>query len=165
MRPQPLAEAASAVPKSPGLYAWWAAPDVLSEFPGLANPADTSLRLIYIGISLRPLRQRIVQEHLKRTRRSTLRRALAALLLEAEGFTTMLADRGQVVLVPDDELRLTEWMHRDLSLTWAEAADPRPIEGALIAELAPPLNIDGSASTPQRDRLRQARKAYRASVE
>lgn len=163
-RPIPVGDASDALPMTPGLYAWWASPSVLPDFPGALNPVDPTVRLLYVGISLRPLRTRVRREHLRQTRRSTLRRALAALLRVDEGYTTTTADNGHVVLTPDDEVRLTEWMKRHLRLTWSESSNPKPIEDELIADLAPPLNVKGASSSPQRDRLVRARAAYRASV-
>lgn len=162
--PVSIGHAVSALPAAPGLYAWWAAPSVLSAFPGPMNSFDSGLRLLYVGITARPLRTRIRQEHLKTTRRSTLRRALAALLMVAEQYRTMPADRGNVVLVPEDEARLTRWMNEHLFLTWSEASEPRPLEEALIVELAPPLNTERAPTSAQRAMLEATRADYRASA-
>src|SRR4051794_29257476 len=51
---------------------------------------------------------------------STLRRTLAG-LLASEGYRTTWTDR--VVLIPQDETRLTAWMYAHLRLTWAKDAD------------------------------------------
>jgi hypothetical protein len=156
-----LDEAVPALPEAEGLYAWWAATTVLPAFGGLINPDMSSYRLAYIGIARR-LRARIVGNHLRRSGGSTLRRTLASLLLEAEGYQTMWTDR--VVLVPADELRLTAWMHQHLSLTWAQQPQPRQLEAQLIARLQPPLNISASADTADRTAIQRARIAFRASA-
>jgi hypothetical protein len=156
-----LDEAVPALPQAEGLYAWWAATTVLPAFGGLVNPYKSSHRLLYIGIARR-LRARIVGNHLRRTRGSTLRRTLAGLLLEAEGYHTMWTDR--VVLVPADESRLTAWMYQHLSLTWAEQPQPRRLEAQLIARLQPPFNVSDSADTGDRTAVRRARAAFRTSA-
>ena len=148
------------LPLSPGVYAWWAAPAVLPEFPGPTSVAGK--RLLYLGITKRPLRTRILREHLRSSRRSTLRRALAALLMPSERYRTHRV-AGHVVLTPADEERLTAWMFEHLSLTWFTHDDPRSVEGSLIRELEPPLNVSEARETDHRRRLRDARKAYRAS--
>ncbi|WP_026453332.1 GIY-YIG nuclease family protein [Saccharomonospora iraqiensis] len=162
--PLPLAEAQPRLPRAPGLYAWWASPDVLPDFPGTAHPDTPELRLLYLGITTRTLRSRVTAEHLRQSRRSTLRRTLAALLMADEGYRTR-REHGHVVLTGDDEDRLTTWMRARLRLTWAGHHDPRPVETALLAELAPPLNLAGTTPTTIRSRLTAARAAYRASAD
>ncbi|MDH2389036.1 GIY-YIG nuclease family protein [Streptomyces sp. HNM0663] len=159
--PSPLAAATSALPTTAGLYAWWAPPGVLSDFPGLLNSAEPERRLLYLGKATR-LRSRIVSNHLKRSGSSTLRRTLAGLLMPTEGYRTMWSDR--VILLPEDEQRLTEWMHRHLTLTWVEYPDPLIVEAVLISALRPPLNVDGAEQSPVRDRVKQARSAYYESA-
>lgn len=68
-----LEEATVVLPRTAGLYAWWAPPAVLPELPGPANAADPTKRLLYVGIARR-LRARIVGNHLRRSGTSTLRR-------------------------------------------------------------------------------------------
>jgi len=55
-------------------------------------------------------------------------------------------------------------MHRHLTLTWAEYPDPVPLETALISSLCQPLNLDGAAHGPARDRVQEARNTYYASA-
>ena len=93
--------------RSSGVYAWWAAPSVFPDLPGPPNGNVPGLRLLYVGRATN-LRGRILRNHLRRSGSSTLRRTLAG-LLSAEGYRTMWTDR--VVLVPEDETRLTAWMH------------------------------------------------------
>jgi hypothetical protein len=119
------------------------------------------MRLLYIGIAGR-LRTRIVGNHLRRSGTSTLRRTLAGLLLEVEGYRTTWTDR--VVLVPDDERRLTGWMHEHLALTWTEHPEPRTLEPVLIARLRPPLNVDGAVADLTRDAIKRARAAFYVSA-
>jgi hypothetical protein len=159
--PVQLHEAVPALPQTEGLYAWWASTTVLSALPGPINPNMPDQRLLYIGIALR-LRARIAGNHLRRSGSSTLRRTLAGLLMEAEGYQTMWTDR--VTLVPADEIRLTAWMHQHLLLTWTQQPQPRQYETELIPRLQPPLNIEGTGSAAERTVVRRARTAFRASA-
>lgn len=122
-----------------GVYAWWAAPSVLPDLPGPPNDSDPSRRMLYLGRAT-SLRGRILRNHLRRSGSSTLRRTLAGLLV-SEGYRTTWTDR--VVLVPEDETRLTAWMHEHLRLTWAEDSEPTIIEAELVRRLHPPLNVHG----------------------
>jgi hypothetical protein len=65
---------------------------------------------------------------------------LAGLLL-SEGYRTTWTDR--VVLVAENEARLTAWMYAHLRLTWAEDAEPATIEAELVQRVHPPLNVHG----------------------
>ncbi|MFC9465690.1 GIY-YIG nuclease family protein [Streptomyces coelicoflavus] len=159
--PRSLSEAAAALPRTAGLYAWWAPPSTLPSFPGPVNPADPGRRLLYLGKATR-LRTRVTSNHLRRSGSSTLRRTLAGLLMPTEGYRTVRTDR--VILVPEDEERLTAWMHEHLSLTWAEHPDPHSAERELITRLHPPLNVDGASAGDALDAVRKARARYHESA-
>jgi hypothetical protein len=110
----PAAQQPAAVggaPAAPGLYAWWTIPGAV---PGIAGPAHSSaaLELLYVGIapsrltSKASLRSRLLGNHAAgSTGASTLRRSLAALLTEDQGYGTRWTSR--TVLLPEDEVRLT----------------------------------------------------------
>ncbi|MFI5847174.1 GIY-YIG nuclease family protein [Micromonospora chalcea] len=137
--PVALDVAVKRLARGSGVYAWWAPPSVLPDLPGPPNDSDPSRRLLYLGQAT-SLRGRILRNHLRRSGSSTLRRTLAGLLV-SEGYRTTWTDR--VVLVPEDETRLTAWMHEHLCLTWAEDAEPAVIEAELVRRLHPPLNVHG----------------------
>lgn len=161
MKPPILpSEIAARVPREPGLYAWWAPPTILPDMPGPAHPGDPGLRLLYIGLAT-ALRSRLGQNHMRRSGSSTLRRTLAGLLLDDEGYRTRWTDR--VVLVDEDEVRLTEWMTTNLRVSWCTHPEPRQVEGDVISTLRPPLNVD-HASGPVCDVVKAARKRYRGSA-
>jgi hypothetical protein len=143
-----------------GLYGWWAPTDVLADLPGPAHPHEPGMRMLYLGIAT-DLRRRVRSNHLRRSGTSTLRRTLAGLLLEPESLRTTWTDR--VVLVDEDEVRLTAWMDEHLRLTWCAAAEPRRSEAALIERLRPPLNVE-HASGPHVDAVTAARARYYASA-
>jgi len=137
--PVGLDTAAKSLGRGSGVYAWWADVSVLPDLPGPSHDTVPSLRMLYLGRAGN-LRGRILRNHLRRSGSSTLRRTLAGLLV-SENYRTTWTDR--VVLVPDDELRLTAWMHKHLKLTWAEQVDPENTEAELVWRLHPPLNVIG----------------------
>lgn len=143
-------------PSAPGLYAWWAPPTILPEMAGPAHPSTTDLRLLYVGLATK-LRSRLASNHLRRSGSSTLRRTLAGLLLDEQGYRTRWTDR--VLLVDEDETRLTEWMGAHLRVSWCEHPTPREVEGDIIRALHPPLNVD-HASGPGVDIVKTARRRY-----
>ena len=98
---------------------------------------------------------------MKRTGSSTLHRTLAGLLLDDEGLQTRWTDR--VVLVDEDEVRLTRWMATNLRVSWCEHPTPLDVEPAVIETLGPPLNVD-HASGSARQVIKAARQRYYASA-
>ncbi|WP_229706326.1 GIY-YIG nuclease family protein [Micromonospora sonchi] len=142
-----------------GVYAWWAGPSILPDLPGPPNDSIPSLRLLYLGRAT-SLRGRILRNHLRRSGSSTLRRTLAGLLV-SEGYRTTWTDR--VVLVPEDEARLTAWMSAHLRLTWAEDAEPTTIEAELVRRLHPPLNVHGVDPEHIQAAVVAAKNSYNAS--
>jgi hypothetical protein len=153
-------EVPTRTPAAAGLYAWWASPAVLPALAGPTHPRQPDLRLLYVGIATR-LRSRLASNHLRRSGSSTLRRTLAGLLLDDEPFRTRWTDR--VVLVDEDEIRLTNWMTTNLRVSWCEHPAPRDVEGVLIQILRPPLNVD-HATGPSLDLIKAARRRYYASA-
>lgn len=133
---------------------------ILPDLKGPPNTTDESVRLLYVGITTK-LRSRLGQNHMRRTGSSTLRRTLAGLLLDAEALRTRWTDR--VVLVDEDEARLTSWMEANLRVSWCEHPTPRDVESTIIERLVPPLNLD-HATGPARDQIKAARKHYYASA-
>jgi len=143
-----------------GVYAWWAAPSVFPDLPGPANGNTPSLRLLYLGRAT-SLRGRILRNHLRRSGSSTLRRTLAG-LLPSEGYRTTWTDR--VVLIPEDEARLTAWMYAHLHLTWAEDPEPATVEAELVRRLHPPLNVSGVDPENVQAAVVAAKNAYDTSA-
>ncbi|MEO3927779.1 GIY-YIG nuclease family protein [Micromonosporaceae bacterium B7E4] len=157
--PVGLDVAVKGLSRGSGVYAWWAAPSILPELPGPPSGSVPSLRLLYLGRAT-SLRGRILRNHLRRSGSSTLRRTLAG-LLTSEGYRTTWTDR--VVLVPEDEAKLTAWMYTHLRLTWAEAAEPATIEAELVRRLHPPLNVHGVDPEHVQAAVVAAKNAYNTS--
>ena len=161
--PVPVGAAEPRVPTGPGLYAWWAGPGALPGIAGPPHPSVSGLELLYVGIGA-GLRARMVDRHVRGgTGASTLRRSLAALLMDEEGLRTRWTTT-RVVLVPEDERRLTQWIRTRLSVTWCEHPDPDGVEPAVIALLGPPLNLDHNAGHASYRTVKAARAAWRASA-
>ena len=157
--PIPLGVAVKRLSRGSGVYAWWASSSVLPGLPGPTNDHDPSLRLLYLGRAT-SLRGRILRNHLRRSGSSTLRRTLAGLLV-SEGYRTTWTD--QVVLVPEDEARLTAWMYAHLRLTWAEEPEPEIVEADLVRRFHPPLNVHGVDPEDLEPTVVAAKNAYNAS--
>ncbi|TFV62005.1 UNVERIFIED_ORG: GIY-YIG nuclease family protein [Bacillus sp. AZ43] len=160
--------ARDAVPAEPGLYAWWSLPGALPGITGPRHP-DGGHELVYVGLarsgpsSRATLRSRVVGNHIRGTTgQSTLRRSLASLLVEREGWRSRFTDRP--LLVPDDEVRLDAWMQQHLALTWAVHEEPWTVEAQVIAELTPPLNQSANASHPLYRHVRDARSRWRTAA-
>ena len=159
--------AREAIPARPGLYAWWSQP---SSLPGISGPPhpDGEYELLYVGIarsgpsSRATLRSRVVGNHIGGTTgQSTLRRSLASLLYEQEGWRSRYTDRP--LLSADDEARLSDWMQGNLKLSWTLHEQPWTVEAQVIAELTPPLNQSANSSHPQYRFVREARRRWRAA--
>ena len=161
-RPATPDTASAALSRASGVYAWWARPAIFPDLPGMPNDADPSVRLLYVGRAS-SLRGRIPRNDLRRSANSSLRRTLAGLLMPVEGYRTMWTDR--VVLVPEDELRLTTWMRANLRLTWAEHSHPEEIEDELVWRLVPPLNVYGVGPEDVQASVVAAKAAYESSAQ
>ncbi len=135
---------------------------------GSVHP-DEDLQLLYVGIarsgptSKGTLRSRVVGNHIRGTTgQSTLRRSLAALLSEREGWRSRWTTRP--VLVAEDEVRLSQWMAQVLRLTWATHPEPWTVEAAIIEQLQPPLNQAANRDHPLYRYVRDARSRWRAAA-
>lgn len=169
--PLALDAARPLLPRAGGLYAWW----ILNQaLPGVsANPHLTlaELDLLYVGIapsgstSKSTLRSRVIGNHMRgNIAASTLRRTLAALLLDVLALTPV--EKGDKVKLPKEQnTQLGRWQHQHqhLRLTWHAAPKPWLLERAVIAKLRPPLNLAAnqdhefySTLSDARRRLQQA---------
>jgi hypothetical protein len=152
-----IREAESSVPNRPGLYAIHAEPTTLREI-GIDH-IDGPL---YVGKAERSLRGRDLRTHFAtdpdrpaRTGGSTVRRSFAALLADRLSLTPVPRDlpnpnpayAASFALSPDDDERLTGWMHEHLRLAvWpsahgVSAAQLGTIESELIVFWRPPINL------------------------
>jgi hypothetical protein len=70
------------------------------------------------------------QNHMHRSSSSALRRTLAGLLLDEQGYRTRWTSR--VVRIDEDELRLASWMTDKLKVFRVEHPQPRTVEATII---------------------------------
>jgi hypothetical protein len=146
----------------PGLYSWWVDERGAAD---LAAGLGTSFEpgMIYAGLggatrwpsgrrSTNTLWSRIAGMHLgSRHEFSTFRRTLGAILAHGRGDSTI------------DELRLTQWMREHLKVVavpWTDADTLGRLEGDVLRELDPPLNLQGMADSPTRRRLTELRRTH-----
>ena len=167
--PLRIGQATPEIPTEPGLYAWWALADALPGVTGPEHPTE-QLELLYVGIarsgesSKSTLRSRVVGNHIRGTTgQSTLRRSLAALLSEREGWRSTWTTRP--VLIPGDEQRLSEYMGANLQLTWAAHPRPWTVEAAVIEQLRPPLNQADNRAHPLYRYVKDARSRWRTAAQ
>lgn len=66
---------------APGFYAWWDPAGALARLPD-GFPEVITVMPLYIGIAQKTLAERAGKIHLEKTRMSTIRRSLAALLVD-----------------------------------------------------------------------------------
>lgn len=162
------------LPSSPGLYA------IVAQDP---NVVQTELRLdasasagdvLYIGKAEDSLRKRLAGKHFADggTARSTLRRTLAALLVDHLDLEPVSApSAGRFTLTPESGQQLTAWMSRHLAVrVWAapigfEDVTPlKCIEKPVIEAQAPPLNLTYGGASPESKQLRQRIMEARADM-
>jgi hypothetical protein len=149
-------------PPSPGVYAIFAAPDIILPLEDIAAE-----RPLYVGMTESSLE---VRDHFGRKTSgfSTIRRSLGALLRESLDLSAIPRAPGpsktnavNFRFAEDGESRLSDWMRQ--SLTWsfvATSTAPVRLEASLIAMLRPPLNLTGWPN-PQRKYLTALRRACR----
>lgn len=164
-------EVAAAVPSEPGLYAVRGTATAWSDLGiGAGHGSDIPL---YVGKAQKSLASRDVRVHFgigssggSTTGQSTLRRSLAALLVDQLQLRPVPREKSpphrfaMYSLDEASEKRLSEWIHTYLRLSiWVtppEASESLgAVESAVISRWIPPLNLKSSPSpSPE---LRKAR--------
>ncbi|VXC29828.1 GIY-YIG nuclease family protein [Nocardioides sp. AX2bis] len=143
------AEAADVVARERGLYAFHGSPRAWSDL-GLEPQLDD--QPLYVGKAEASLRDRDVGTHFAtgRTGSSTVRRSLAALLVDRLDLVAVPRNLARpdgsasFGLEPRGDLRLSEWMERHLLLaTWIGPGGVLlgEVETAVLLRLRPPLNL------------------------
>jgi hypothetical protein len=156
--------AADLVPDQPGLYAFYGEKQPWTE---LALEPAFDGQPLYVGKAERSLNGRDVRTHFAtgKTGSSTVRRSLAALLIDDVGLVAVPRNLAKpdgsanYALDPPSDARLSTWMENHLRLaTWVrpDGLVLGDIEIAVVLRLRPPLNLD-KVGEP-RERLRRARR-------
>jgi hypothetical protein len=160
------------VPDFPGAYAWF----FRTPLSGLSVEncvVREGAALLYVGIAprfrrtgadrtTRTLRARVKNHVFGNVRTSTLRRSLAALLIDELSLTAY--KRGNRISLADDESRITEWCRNNAMLAWTFCEKPWELEHELLSALTLPLNLAGNARSPQRRFLSGRRNALFANA-
>jgi hypothetical protein len=140
----------SAAPDEAGIYAWWF--DELPNVPLTGALEQNGFRLAYVGIasyrpgSRRTLRQRLRNHCSGPIATSTLRRSLAAVLIDQLNLHPCRMQGQKTRLADGEEARLTEWLAAHGRVSWIASATPWLLEDELLLNgpsLA--LNIRGNA--------------------
>jgi hypothetical protein len=139
----------SAAPDEAGIYAWWF--DELPNVPLVGALEQDGFRLAYVGIaSYRPGSRRTLRQRLRNhcngpIATSTLRRSLAAVLLDELALHPHHGAGKKVRLPEEEEARLSHWLSNHGRVAWI--INPAPwLEEAELPRAGPPLvlNIQGN---------------------
>jgi hypothetical protein len=152
------ADVAAALPREPGLVAWWLASNALSACsPGsltsddrIAASSTATPTLLAVGVAT-SLRNRVTRQDLWRTGVSWPRRCLAGLLLDELALSPVWA--AEVVLPRADEDRLTGWMLAHLQLGWHADERRRELLAPLADALRPVLREDTEPARSAEERF------------
>ena len=141
----------------------------ISALPTLGYTVETKLfngqNLIYTGIAGTSIRERIWRNHLGgNAGHSTLRLTLGCLF----GYTFIPRDKkdpdnGHVRFNEDDERELTAWMKKNLIFHYLPCDTPKVVEGELIGQFNPPLNLSGNIN-PVNQEFRSALTLLRSQT-
>jgi hypothetical protein len=160
----------SPVPKVPGIYAWCFR-EVPPDVPVQSCVRVGGLPVLYVGISpsappmngkqpsKQSLRRRICYHFRGNAAGSTLRLTLGC-LLSIELRRVGSGDR--LTFGPAGEAILSEWMHKNALVTWLSRDAPWQDEGGLIADLKPPLNLQGNRDHAFHKKLSELRANAKA---
>jgi hypothetical protein len=139
----------SAAPDQAGIYAWWF--DELPNVPLEGSWEKGGFRLAYVGIasyrpgSRRTLRQRLYNHCKGPIATSTLRRSLAAILIDELDLHPFVGNGHKIRLADGEEARLSAWLAAHGRVAWIADATPWVYETELLKK-GPPLvlNIRGN---------------------
>jgi hypothetical protein len=143
-----------------GVYAWHGDEAAAALVSCALGPVRAGP--LYFGRTNATLNARIVRNHLRNTKSSTLRRSLAVLLWD----DLDLRCTGPNTIDAESNIRLTQWMLEHLSVAIVPILGKShiaQIEGDVLPLLDPPLNIVKVVNNPGRTRLRALRRLHLAA--
>jgi excinuclease UvrABC nuclease subunit len=132
-------------PKTSGIYVMYAKNNIIFDFITI-NKGE----IIYIGKSESSLSDRKTKQHFssESTGRSTVRRSLGAILKKEFDIKCFLRGKGKskndsncYIFDKESEIRLTNWMNENISMSFFVTNNPEEIEVRLIAKYNPILNL------------------------
>jgi len=135
-------------------------PDVGIEFE--MKPYQ-GFKVIYTGIAGTSLRKRDYRQHFtgNNAGSSTLRKSLGSLFGYPKIARDKNASNGKTKFNISDEIKLSEWMMKNLLLYFKTNSNPDELENELITTLNPPLNLSKNMSLRNkefRNKLSELRK-------
>lgn len=135
-------------------------PDVGIEFE---MKLYQGFKVIYTGIAGTSLRKRDYRQHFtgNNAGSSTLRKSLGSLFCFSKIARDKNDSNGKTKFNISDEIKLSEWMMRNLLLYFKINSNPDELENELITTLNPPLNLSKNKSFRNkefRNRLSELRK-------
>ncbi|MBK8946448.1 MAG: hypothetical protein IPM32_14425 [Ignavibacteriae bacterium] len=151
IRFNPLLDSDKIIPNAPGNYIICL--NTNSYLPEIGLTCETNtfnkLVVIYTGIASRSLRTRDFRQHFcgNNAGRSTLRKSIGAMFKYKQVPRDKDPNNGKTKFSESDEVKLSEWMKKNLTLFYQQNDCPDSYEEFLIAKLNPPLNLDKNKTT------------------
>lgn len=114
--------------------------------PSMATYMGTEYEVVYVGVSSKSLRERDYKKHFNGNNagQSTLRKSIGSLMGLKKTFRSPAEygkENPKTKFVDSDEVKLSEWMRKNLLLLFKGNSNYEEIEKEMIKELNPPLNI------------------------
>ena len=141
----PTKNSAEQIPDNPGNYIVCLRKG--SNLPHVGIEFETKpyqgLQVIYTGIAGKSLRKRDYRQHFtgNNAGSSTLRKSIGSLFGYSKIARDKNADNGKTKFNLSDEIKLSDWMMKNLILYFKTNSDPDGLENELISSLNPPLNL------------------------
>ena len=141
----PIKNNSEQIPDSPGNYIICLRKD--SKLPDVGIKFETKpyqgFRVIYTGIAGKSLRKRDYRQHFSGNNAgsSTLRKSLGSLFGYPKIARDKNASNGKTKFNISDEIKLSEWMMKNLLLYFKTNSNPNELQNELITTLNPPLNL------------------------
>jgi hypothetical protein len=162
-------------PQTTGFYAFYTI--VNNIFEGTALSDMKKETCIYVGIAKdETLNERVTKSHLKTTGKSTLRRAIGAILIEKLGLEPIMRGKtatesnlSNFTFSKESEQRLTEFMFANLGVAFCSYSsidvNLEDIEKEIIKEFRyPAFNVEYVKESKYKKVIQDARKNCRAIV-
>ena len=130
------------VPDQPGYYAIYINNATLLPKPYSDVLSRKDTKLIYIGITERSLKERLVKQDLRHQGPSTFFRSIGAILGYCPTPGSLIGKSKNYKFDPMDTARIVSWINENLAINWLEESPAdRETEKTLILSWRPLINI------------------------
>lgn len=124
--------------------------------PSMATYMGTEYEVVYVGVSSKSLRERDYEKHFNGNNagQSTLRKSIGSLMGLKKTFRSPAEygkEKPKTKFVDSDEVKLSEWMRKNLLLLFKGNSNYEEIEKEMIRVLNPPLNIKENHNEENKD--------------